>query len=64
MKSLAKEYPDIEVRVYEAGADAEYIPKYGMLSSSLLVINESIAVTDISKGTIRKAFETAKASGR
>lgn len=63
MKSLAKDYPDIEVRVYSAGVDVDYIPKYGMLSSSLLVINETIAVTEINKSTIRKAFETAAASG-
>ena len=62
MQSLAPSYPDVEVRVYEAGRDTDYIPKYGMVTSSLLVINESVAVTDLSKSTIRKAFETARAS--
>ena len=62
MKSLAKDYPQIEVRVYTAGVDTDYIPKYGMLTSSLLVINESTAVTDLSKASIRKAFETAAKS--
>ena len=62
MKSLAKDYPHIEVRVYEAGVDMDYIPKYGMVTSSLLVINESVAVTDLSKATIRKAFQTAEKS--
>lgn len=62
MKSLAKDYPEVEVKVYEAGGDMDYIPKYGVLTSSLLVINESTAVTDISKASIRAAFETAKNS--
>lgn len=57
MKSLAEEYPQIEVRVYEAGIDVDYIPKYGMVTSSILIINESEAVTDLSKSVIRKAFK-------
>lgn len=56
MKSLAGEYPQIDVRVYEAGIDMDYIPKYGMVTSSILIINESEAVTDLSKSVIRKAF--------
>ena len=57
MKSLGEEYPDIEVRVYTTGVDTDYIPKYGAVTSSVLIINESEAVTDISKSTIRDAFE-------
>ncbi len=57
MKSLAEDYPQIDVRVYEAGIDVDYIPKYGMVTSSILIINESEAVTDLSKSTIRKAFK-------
>lgn len=57
MKSLAGEYPQIDVRVYEAGIDMDYIPKYGMVTSSILIINESEAVTDLSKSVIRKAFK-------
>ena len=53
MKSLAKEYPQIEVRVYEAGVDVDYIPKYGMVTSSVLIVNESVAISDLSKSTIR-----------
>lgn len=56
MKSLAEDYPQIEVRCYEAGVDMDYIPKYGMVTSSVLIINESVAVTDLSKSAIRKAF--------
>lgn len=56
MQSLAEDYPQIEVRCYEAGVDWDYIPKYGMVTSSVLIINESVAVTDLSKSAIRKAF--------
>jgi len=64
VKSLEKDYPDIEVRVYEAGVDTEYIPKYGMVSSSVLIVNESEVVSDLSKTSIRKAFQTAANSAK
>jgi len=60
VESLAPDYPDVEVKTYTAGIDDAYIPKYGVLTSSLLVINESVAVTSISKKSIRKAFEQAR----
>lgn len=56
MQSLAEDYPQIEVRCYEAGVDWDYVPKYGMVTSSVLIINESVAITDLSKSAIRKAF--------
>ena len=56
MQSLAEDYPQIEVRCYEAGVDWDYMPKYGMVTSSVLISNESVAVTDLSKSAIRKAF--------
>ncbi len=59
VESLAESYPQVEVKTYTAGVDFDYIPKYGVLTASLLVINESIGITDISKSAIRKAFETA-----
>ena len=59
VKSVAPDSPEIEVRLYEAGVDTDYIPKYGILTKSILVINESIAVTNLSKSAIRKAFKMA-----
>lgn len=56
MQSLAEDYPQIEVRCYEAGVDWDYVPKYGMVTSSVLIVNESVAITDLSKSAIRKAF--------
>jgi len=52
----AKDYPQIDVRVYRAGVDNDYIPKYGMVSSSVLILNESEAITNVGKNVIRAAF--------
>lgn len=57
MQSLAPDYPQIEVRCYEAGVDFDYIPKYGMVTASIMVVNESEAITDLSKSAIRKTFK-------
>ena len=57
MQSLAPDFPQIEVRCYEAGVDVDYIPKYGMVTSSIMVVNESVAITDLSKSVIRKTFK-------
>ena len=59
MESLAPQYPQVEVKTYTAGKDGDYLPKYGMVTKSMLIINEAKVITDISKQTIRKAFETA-----
>ena len=34
----------------------DYFPKCGMVASSVRIINESVAVTDLSKSVIRKTF--------
>ncbi|MGN0837490.1 MAG: thioredoxin-like (seleno)protein SaoT [Pyramidobacter sp.] len=59
VKSLAPEYPGVEVKLYEAGKDTDYIPKYGAVTKSVLIVNESRAVTELSKSSIREAFESA-----
>lgn len=62
VQGLAKDYPEVTTKIYEAGVDFDYIPKYGALTSTILVINETKKITDISKTTIREAFEEAKKS--
>ncbi len=49
----------MEVVVYRSGVDTDYVAKYGAVSSSLLVVNESKAVAKLSKSAVRKAFEEA-----
>ena len=34
----------------------DYIPKYGLVTQSVLIVNESEAITDLSKSAIRKIF--------
>lgn len=58
VQSLAKDYEGrVNVRIYEVGIDTEYIDKYGAVTKSMLIINETRAVTKLSKSGIRKAFE-------
>lgn len=57
MELQAKDYPQIDVRVYRAGVDNDYIPKYGMVTSSVLIINESEALPNVGKLAIRAAFK-------
>ena len=47
------------MKIYKAGKDFDYIPKYGAVTKSMLVINEKKAITKLTKPAIRKAFEEA-----
>lgn len=49
----------INVIIYRAGKNFEYIPKYGAVTKSMLVINESKAITKLTKAAVRAAFEEA-----
>ncbi len=62
VRTLAPEFPEIETRVYVAGVDMDYIPKYGAVTESMLVINESEVLPELSKAAIRKAFEDLAAT--
>lgn len=60
VESLAKEYQGkLDVVIYHSGVDTDYVAKYGAVSSSMLVINESKAVAKLSKSAVRNAFEEA-----
>lgn len=49
----------VHVIIYRAGTDFEYIGKYGAVTKSMLVINESKAITKLTKASVRNAFEEA-----
>ena len=49
----------MNVKIYRAGEDFDYIPKYGAVSRSMLIINEKKAVTKLTKPAVRKSFEEA-----
>lgn len=60
VKVLAKDYEGrVNVKIYRAGTDFDYIPKYGAVSKSMLIINEKKAVTKLTKPAVRQAFEEA-----
>ena len=57
---LEKEYEGrVNVAIYRAGKDFDYIKKYGAVTKSMLVINERKAVTKLTKPAVREAFEEA-----
>ncbi len=57
---LGKEYEGrVNVAIYRAGKDFDYIKKYGAVTKSMLVINERKAVTKLTKPAVRAAFEEA-----
>ena len=57
VRNLAPEVPEIDTRVYVAGEDTDYIPKYGVVTESILIINESEVLPELNKAEIRKAFQ-------
>lgn len=63
VKSLAPQYKDrVEVKVYTAGKDFDYLAKYGNVTKSILIINEKKAITQLNKTVVREAFEEAAGS--
>ena len=60
LKSLARNYEGrVEVKLYVVGKDFDYLPKYGNISKSVLIINESVSITQLNKTVVREAFEEA-----
>ena len=54
------EYRDrVEVKIYRSGVDTDYVAKYGAISKSMLIVNESIAIAMLSIRAVRNAFEEA-----
>ena len=62
-EELAKDYPEVETKVYTAGNDTDYIEKYGALTKSLLVVNEEKAYRRLSRAVVKEAFEEALRRG-
>lgn len=57
---LEKEYGGkVNVKIYRAGKDFDYIKKYGAVTKSMLVINEKKAITNLTKPLVRQAFKEA-----
>lgn len=57
VKALGEEYSDkINIKIYKAGKDFEYIRKYGMVSKSMIVINEKEKISTLDEKSIRNIF--------
>jgi hypothetical protein len=52
----------VEVKIYTVGKDFDYLPKYGHVAKSMLIVNESDAITQLNKTVVREAFEKALSS--
>ena len=60
VEELGVKYSDkLNVKIYKAGKDFEYIRKYGMLTKSAIIINEKKLIDKVSRSTIEAAFEEA-----
>ena len=67
LESLLKRSPNsygeyegrVNVKIYRAGKDFDYIKKYGATTKSMLIINEKKAITKLTKPAVRQAFEEA-----
>ncbi|MBQ6832825.1 MAG: hypothetical protein IJO55_00220 [Lachnospiraceae bacterium] len=64
MRELAPKFPEVETRVYVAGEDTDYIPKYGVVTSSMLVINESEVLPELTRMDIMKTFQRLSESAK
>lgn len=60
VETLAQQYSGrVNVAIYRAGVDFDYVKKYGAVTKSMIVINEKKAVTKLTKKSVRDAFEEA-----
>ena len=60
LNELQKQYNDqIEVKLYYAGKDFDYLEKYGMVDRGTLIINGKDNYDDVSKNSINTETKTA-----
>lgn len=60
VEAAAAKYKDkVEVKIYYAGKDFDYIKKYGVIFKGTMIINETKKIDRLSKDTIEKAIAEA-----
>ncbi|MDR9756736.1 MAG: thioredoxin-like (seleno)protein SaoT [Thermoanaerobacterales bacterium] len=60
IKEVAARYPDeVEVKIYHAGKDFDYLPLYGPVTKGTLIINGTKKYDKLNKETIEKAIAEA-----
>jgi hypothetical protein len=55
---------DVDVKLYIAGKDFDYLKKYGMISKGTMIINGKTKYDDLNRSIIEKAIEKAVREGR
>lgn len=56
LREMSKKYPEkIHLKIYYAGKDFDYIPKYGQISRGTLIIQEKQYYDELSRRIIEKA---------
>lgn len=57
VEELGKKYKDhVDVKIYKAGKDFDYIRKYGMFNKSVLIVDEKKVIDNVNKSTVEKTF--------
>lgn len=57
MREVASRYPEIvDVRIYQAGRDFDYLKKYGPVMRGTLFINERSRIEHLSRSIIEDAI--------
>lgn len=60
IKNAAEKYgDDVEVNIYYAGKDFDYVKKYGMVTKGTMIINGKKKYDKLTKDIIEKAIEEA-----
>ena len=55
LKDIAKRFPEkIDLKIYYAGKDFDYLPKYGNITRGTLVINGKDRYEDLNRRNIEK----------
>lgn len=58
VETLVEKHRDIfQLKIYKVGKDMGYIPKYGMIMKSTLVIDGKIKITNLSEKNIKEQLE-------
>lgn len=60
LRNLVRRFPDkIDLSIYYAGKDFDYLPKYGPISRGTLIINEQDRYEDLSRRIIEQVVGQA-----
>lgn len=57
IRQIGEKYSElVDVKIYQAGRDFDYIKKYGMITKGTMIINQRKKVDRLSKDTIERAI--------